>query len=489
LPYNQPDFELVDITFFSQSLKIFTTPTVGRREAQQLLIRSHAAQLSFELTPINTSGLNLNASTAMGFLERKLFDDYPHVIGVSLAGILSVFSLGPTPGMIPIIFTLSILLIYSRKIFPTQAPHKSRHTIVLWVALTIGSSIPRITPSIHALSQPVLSVLFLFILSGITSALSIGTLFIETRVSSRYSSKHHTIRLLLFPMWWTTIWTAIAYLSPLGMLSTWSPVEGISAYDWMLPIFGPQSLNWVVAAWAVVVSETLMSLYMGSEFQDEEESNLFIPTETRGNHRNMAVIPPGDHNTVHSTLSKRDKTAVLAALLVLLIVPSYSIDSLPVPLGDVSIATPLSVGCALPTVDEYKVPKFDFGHYLTETKRLDSTANFILWPESAVHFDSEADRNQHLDEIRKQIHHAFVGVSFDETLVDTENSKNRYGIKRNGIAIVSNRSDTPHLVYYKRHLVPSKPIFLSSSVFTEANYSRGVLLSYPFTCASDHVQS
>ena len=425
----------------------------------------------------------------MGFLERKLFDDYPHVIGVSLAGILSVFSLGPTPGMIPIIFTLSILLIYSRKIFPTQAPHKSRHTIVLWVALTIGSSIPRITPSIHALSQPVLSVLFLFILSGITSALSIGTLFIETRVSSRYSSKHHTIRLLLFPMWWTTIWTAIAYLSPLGMLSTWSPVEGISAYDWMLPIFGPQSLNWVVAAWAVVVSETLMSLYMGSEFRDEEESNLFIPTETRGNHRNMAVIPTGDHNTVHSTLSKRDKTAVLAALLVLLIVPSYSIDSLPVPLGDVSIATPLSVGCALPTVDEYKVPKFDFGHYLTETKRLDSTANFILWPESAVHFDSEADRNQHLDEIRKQIHHAFVGVSFDETLVDTENSKNRYGIKRNGIAIVSNRSDTPHLVYYKRHLVPSKPIFLSSSVFTEANYSRGVLLSYPFTCASDHVQS
>ena len=418
--------------------------------------------------------------------ERKLLDDYPHAIGVGISGILSVFSLGPTPGLIPIIFTLSILLIYSRKIFPTQAPHKGRHTIILWVVLTIGSSILKITPSIHALSQPVLSILSLLILSGITSTLCIGALFIETRISSWMSHKHKKVRLLLFPTWWTTVWAAIAYLSPLGMLSTWNPVEGTSAYNWMLPMFGPQSLNWVAAAWAVVISETLMSLYMGSEFQDFD---LLIPTTTEsgGNdHQNMAIGSSGDHNVARGNFSTRDAIILLAVFLVLLTVPSSFINSLPVPLGDVSIATPLTVGCALPTVDEYHVPNFSFNHYLNETKRLDSTANFILWPESAVHFESEADRNHHLDKIREQIHHAFVGVSFDEILVDTEN---HHGIKRNGIAIVSNKSDTPHLVYYKRHLVPSKLKYLFSSVFVEAGYSCGVLLSYSFTRAPGHIQS
>jgi len=420
----------------------------------------------------------------MRLLERKLLDDYPHAIGVGISGILSVFSLGPTPGLIPIIFTLSILLIYSRKVFPTQAPHKGRHTIVLWVVLTIGSSILRIAPSIHALSQPVLSVLFLLILSGVTSALCIGALFIETRVSSW----HGAVRLLLFPAWWTTVWAATAYLSPLGMLSTWNPVEGTSAYTWMLPVLGPQSLNWVVAAWAVVISETLMSLYMGSGFRDEEDSDLFIPTttESRGNghHNNMAIISNGDHDVARSNLSTRDAIMLLAAFLVLLIVPSFFINPLPVPLGDVSIATPLIVGCALPTVDEYHVPNFSFSNYLSETKRLDSTANFILWPESAVHFESEADRNYHLDQIREQIHHAFVGVAFDETLVDTENPR---GVKRNGIAIVSNKSDTPHLVYYKRHLVPSTLKHQFSLVCAEAGYSCGVLLSYPFTHTPDYI--
>jgi len=420
--------------------------------------------------------------------ERKLLDDHPHAIGVGISGILSVFSLGPTPGLIPIIFTLSILLICSRKIFPTQAPHKSRHTIILWVVLTIGSSILRITPSIHALSQPVLSILSLLILSGITSALCIGALFIETRVSSWMSPKHKTVRLLLFPTWWTTVWAAITYLSPLGTLSTWNPVEGTSAYNWMLPMLGPQSLNWVVAAWAVVISEILMSLYMGSGFRDGEDFNSLIPTTTgsEGNDRhNMAIGFSGDHNVARGNLSTRDAIMLLAAFLVLLIVPSFFINSLPIPLGDVSIATPLTVGCALPTVDEYHVPNFSFSDYLSETKKLDSTANFILWPESAVHFESEADRNHHLDKIREQIHHAFVGVSFDETLVDTEN---RHGIKCNGIAIVSNKSDTPHLVYYKRHLVPSKLKHLFSSVFVEAGYSCGVLLSYSFTRAPGHIQ-
>ncbi|KXN86769.1 hypothetical protein AN958_09650 [Leucoagaricus sp. SymC.cos] len=403
----------------------------------------------------------------MGTLQRQLFNDHPHVIGVGLSGILSIFSMGSTPGMIPIILALTTLLIYSRKIFPTLAPRKKRHTSILWGAITIGSMIPRFTAAKHALSQPALSILSLFLLSGLTSTLSIAALFLETYASSRSAHNYDSVRLLLFPALWATFWTSIAYLSPLGMLSTWSPVEGTGSYDWMLPFFGPESLNWVVAAWAVVASETLMPLYMGSS--DEEGSpnhhddydphpGPLIPTTAEPNGTSDPYFTVNDGSRRHVT--KKDATALLAMLLVLLTIPSYFISSLPIPLGDVSKATPLAVGCALPTVDEYKVPEFGFKHYLSESKKLDNTANFILWPEGAVRFESEAARNDALEEVRMKVLHAFIGVSFEEILADTENASNRHGIRRTGIAIVSNRSTIPHLLYYKRHLVPSE--FLQS---------------------------
>ncbi|EKM84180.1 hypothetical protein AGABI1DRAFT_117613 [Agaricus bisporus var. burnettii JB137-S8] len=268
-------------------------------------------------------------------------------------------------------------------------------------------------------------------------------------------------RLLLFPTIWVVLWAGIAALSPLGTLSTWSPVEGTGAYDWLVPWFsGPYALNWVAAAWATILSQTLTSLYMG-------------PTSGGENgHGSQAS------HSVRSVMTANDKTALLAAVLVLLTVPSYIGDSLPVPLGDVSKGTPLVIGCALPTVDEYKVPEFKFEHFLAESKRLDNTANFILWPEGAVRFSSEKERNDSLAEVQKNILHAFVGVSFEETVEDAENSNNRHGVRRTGIAIVSNRSPTPHLLYYKQHLVPIAESFsLTHSLESPTTFSAEI--TYP----------
>jgi apolipoprotein N-acyltransferase len=221
----------------------------------------------------------------------------------------------------------------------------------------------------------------------------------------------------------------------------------------------------VVAAWAVVVSETLMPLYMGSP--DEENSHFqsgpLVSTANESNghyhHLDSMAATTANYDRASNQVAKKYRTALLAAVLVLLTVPSYFTRTLPIPLGDVSKVTPLAVGCALPTVDEYKVPEFNFEHYLAETKRMDGTTNFILWPEGAVKFQNAAKRNEALDEVRKKVVHAFVGVSFEETLEDVENTKNRHGIKRTGIAIVSNKTDTIHLLYYKRHLVPSESHF------------------------------
>lgn len=228
-------------------------------------------------------------------------------------------------------------------------------------------------------------------------------------------------------------------------------MEGTGAYGWLVPLLGPESLNWVVAAWAVVVSQTLTSLYMGSRDEDDSLPAPLIATEMSTNgHDHLAG---SETSGVRSTLTEKNKTALLAAVLVLLTVPSYITNSLPLPPGDVSQVTPLTVGCALPTFDEYGVHELDFEHYLAESKKLDSTAHFILWPEGAVRFKSEAQKNNALADVREKVRHAFVGVAFEETLDDPKDSKKR---KRTGIAIVSNKSTTPHLVYYKQHLVPSK---------------------------------
>ncbi|KAF9448186.1 hypothetical protein P691DRAFT_801235 [Macrolepiota fuliginosa MF-IS2] len=389
---------------------------------------------------------------------QALFSYHPHITYVSLAGILSIFSLGPTPGMIPIILNLSILLVYSRQIFPTFAQHTVRNTSALWASLTIGGSIPRFRASIHALSQPSISIVSLFLLSGITSFLSIGALFLENRFG-RNLNPFESSRLFLFPAIWATFWATIASLSPFGMLSTWSPVEGTGAYDWLVPWLGPEYLNWVVAAWAVVVSEAATSLYMTRSATDDEydhpSADDLIETDPASSSHHPSHHPVGNRTSgVRTILAEKNKTALLAAVLVLLTVPSYIASPLPLSLEDVSKVTPLAVGCALPTFDEHKVHEFGFEHYLFESQRLDPSANFILWPEGAVRFRSDVERNTALAELREKIHHAFVGVAFEETLNDPEDPRNRNGIRRTGIAIVSNKSSTPHLVYYKRHLVP-----------------------------------
>lgn len=383
-------------------------------------------------------------------LERALFNNHPHITYAGLSGILAIFSLGPTPGMIPIILSLSILLVYSRILFPTFAQHTVRHTATLWASLTIGGSIPRFTASIHALSQPSVSIISLFFLSGITSILSIGVLYLENKAGSRYRSD--SVNLFLFPAIWATFWTTFAYLSPLGMLSTWSPVEGIGAYDWLVPFLGQESLNWVAAAWAVVVSQTLMSLYMGSKNDEESVPGPLISADPVNDHHRDIEL--NGASSVQSSMTGKNKIVLLAVGLVLLTIPSYLINSLPLPIDNVDKVTPLVVGCALPKFDIYKHHEPLLDDFVEESKKLDSAANFILWPEGAVRFNSETERNDALAEVRRQVRHAYVGVAFEETLDDPEDPKNHKGIRRTAIAIVSNKSTTPHLLYYKRHLVP-----------------------------------
>lgn len=58
--------------------------------------------------------------------------------------------------------------------------------------------------------------------------------------------------------------------------------------------------------------------------------------------------------------------------------------------------------------------------------------------------------------VRGKVTGPFVGVSFEETMDDPNDPTGKRSVSRTGVAVISKYSEEPHLVYYKRHLVPCK---------------------------------
>ena len=132
--------------------------------------------------------------------------------------------------------------------------------------------------------------------------------------------------------------------------------------------------------------------------------------------------------------------------------PSYALFELPLPVNSPH-TTHFSVGCALPLFDSrghrIGMPKLD--DYLLETQRLQSQVNVVLWPETAVHFDSSAEKGEAFSKIQEVMdQHKYVGVTFEEYSPSSPN-----GNSRNGFALIGSKGG-PIFEYYKRKLVPCK---------------------------------
>ncbi|KAF8898946.1 hypothetical protein BD779DRAFT_1464992 [Infundibulicybe gibba] len=272
-------------------------------------------------------------------LRKFAFHDRSTAFFVPLVGVFAAFALAPAPSYIPTVLTLSTLLVYSRILFPSN--NAARDSGLLWLALSVGGSIPKLEASLNALSTPGMSLVVLFSMSGITSAVILGTLYVEYRFSTRISSRWS--QMTLFPAIWATTWETISYMSPVGRLSAWSPVDDMTC---------PPALDWIVAAWAVVC---------------------------------------------------------------------------------------------------YQLVDQCLGDYIDATNKFTS-AKILLWPEGAVSFNSEAERNQGLQRVMREVRGPYVGVSFEETISNPHDKTGRSVLKRTGLAVVSNTSATPHLV--RRILLP-----------------------------------
>lgn len=366
-------------------------------------------------------------------VRQFAFHDHQEVFFITSATIFSAFALRPDSTILPIIATLSLLLVYSPFLFRHDNSQIPRIALTT-TSLAVGTSLSRLQASQEALSTPGASIAALLCSSFVLSSFTMSALYISTKISTRVASP--TSRATIFPAIWATLWCTISYISPVGHLSTWSVADNMDAYGWIAPLLGPAAKDWIIGAWAFVVSQAIGRWYIGPG-DSEDFLDDYIP-----------------QRTVHNNSTT---TNVLGLFLVLLTIPSFFFPSLPLPISAIDKATPLTVGCALPTYQRYNNHVLTLDDYIRESDKLRSFgARIILWPEGAVVFHSANERQDAFREVTKRITGPYVGVSFEETISDPTDPTGRKSLTRTGLAILSHDSVEPHQIYYKRHLVPGK---------------------------------
>ncbi|KAF9527752.1 hypothetical protein CPB83DRAFT_814927 [Crepidotus variabilis] len=369
-------------------------------------------------------------------LRRVIFERYRTPIFIAATFVTSSLALRPDSTLVPNILNLSVLYTYAPFLFRSDEPYRVWKVLGTGVALTAGSALSRTHASLEALSSPAQSLITLFILSSFLSALALGATFAGVKLSTRFPSTWSQIA--LFPSIWATLWATTSYISPVGHLSTWGVANNADSYNWLIPYLGPASKDWVIGAWAVVLSQTLTHWYMGFEEPDQ------IPNLT---------LPARSNNPVDHSMSATRK--LLALVLVLLTVPSFSSSPLPLPISQIEAATPITVGCVNPPYQQHKHHNPTLDDYISETNKLRNWGGrILLWPEGAVVFNTPKEKEDAFTKIREQVTGPYVGVSFEETISDPADPSGRKSVTRAGLAVISKYLDEPHLIYYKRHLVP-----------------------------------
>ncbi|KAJ3971138.1 hypothetical protein EV361DRAFT_800693 [Lentinula raphanica] len=366
-----------------------------------------------------------------------------------LATILtSFFALTTVPSFIPFVLNLSVLLFYAHLL--TDRSSKAR-IFMLWIVLSLVKSFHWFAPSLNALSTPFTSLLVLFIHGALTSFVTLLSVIIYARSRTRLRVHSSWTRILVFPTAWATTWYALAHISPVGYLTSWSPVSGFPAYDWLIPVFGTPIKDWLVASWAVVISQLGELWYMGEETPEEAPLLDHEPLVSNASTSTDAMIQ-----------GRLKAMMALGGVLLALATPSYiwngaDLALLPRPVIG-SESTPLTVGCVLPSrarLNQHNHHQLNFEDFLSESKTM-NTANILLWPEGAVSFADADERENALTEVRRVITspNQRVGVSFEESYRDPEDTTGRGRVlKRTGLALVSKSNET-QMLYFKRNLVP-----------------------------------
>ncbi len=373
---------------------------------------------------------------------QRILTSHPTATTAAFAVVPSLFALGPSPSLVPLVLTIASLRIYSRVI--NQQESTLTPTLWLWLSLTVSTAVTFISPSLSALSSSVSTVIYLLLISSLTSALALVPVFLDTSLRFRFSMTS-AAQAFLFPALWSTTWCLVSHVSPLGRLLTWSPVQGLDAYTWVRPYFGPVGIDWVVGAWAVVLSEVAGTWIVQSSVSKPQVGRLLsiasLDTDTT----------PQDAQVISSRPPAN--IGMLVCLLGLFTIPSFASLNLPYPVNSPETYS-ISVACVLPITKD-GVPTID--DYLAESSRL-NRAQIILWPENAGRLASQLEKTAAFNKIQNktQGHHLIVAGFEGHT---TSFSSTRPGMYDNGLVMIT-KEEGVVMEYHKRHLVPSKSFIL-----------------------------
>ena len=365
--------------------------------------------------------------------------DTPYIVAFVATTILACLGLSPSPNAAGIVGLLVMIQLYP-KVFSRKA---SQFTSP-WVASTIGAAMSHTRAASDALKVSVLSAIILVVLSAVTSAIPIAAIYID----AQYIGKNHRYswsRLAAFPALWASTWGVISILTPAGRLLTWSPVTGLGPYAWISPYLGPWGIDFIVAAWSVVLVE-FIAIPRALLKRDPEDP------------RNVENVTPYADDP--EEVASRDRStfyhkSAFTVFLLALVLPSLWTPSITNPTYT-STTTPFTLGCALPQthLPHTKKPRSPtLDDYIKETRKMTS-AKLVLWPEGAIKFETEEHRNETLwtifDKLLKDHKGFHLGVGFEENY---PGSRNKRASTRNGFALLVD--DRIALQYYKRNLVPS----------------------------------
>ncbi|KZP31127.1 hypothetical protein FIBSPDRAFT_1037602 [Athelia psychrophila] len=369
-------------------------------------------------------------------LQSIVHSTHPQAIFNGAAVVLSLAALTSTPSFWPLVLTLSTAHVYLTIIH--KRTHFVSRLLVFWLSLSFGASFSNASTALDALSTPALSLIVLLGMAALQSAIALLVVFVGVRASGM--TKDPWAQLLLFPALWTSVWAAVAHLSPLGRLIMWSPATGLPAYAWLTPIAGPLATDWTVAAAAAVLSRIAGSWLMGPAPDDDDEPGPLIVEFDQS----QPAQPPLKSQPKH--------LLTLTTLLLLLTAPSF-FPSPALPISSLS-TTRVNVGCVLPSPiydkPKHGSPDTALEHYIAASEKLRNSAHLLVWPESAVTFNTVKEREEAFAAVIKRVHGPAVGVSFEEYLPAEDGG--RAGMRRNGFALIN--GDSVAFTYFKQHLVP-----------------------------------
>jgi hypothetical protein len=374
---------------------------------------AYAFCLDFVLKLLSDSPTIMDAASTVAFISTTT---------------LAFIALSPSPNAVGVVGLLTALQLYPR-CFSTR----SAKYFTPWAASTIGATMSHFKATSNALQGPsVLSMILLMAISAIVSAVSVGGVYIDARVGKK--RRYNWSRLAGFAAFWATIWGTISIITPVGRLLTWSPVTGLGPYTWVSAFLGPWGIDFIVAAWSVALTELVATPLAQS-------ASLIGATPYADN---------PDEPTPRDRFALNHKSAFTLSLLALAI-PGFWSPHIPNPTYTLD-TTPFTLGCVLPQTHlPHRTPHSpNLADYIAETRKM-TGAKLVLWPEHALSFDTEADRNATFDRIVKDVPQKglHIGFGFEENIQEHRNNR---ASKRNGFALLVDGKVV--LQYYKRNLVP-----------------------------------